>query len=605
MKTTGKKNGNVQSEQLPNWNLASAFYQSTEDPQIELDLKAFQDLASDLSEYRDLIAELSANEFYEFLKKYEKLMEMSRKLALFANLNSVTQQTDEKATAFKNRIFNELGKSEIQVQIGFIPHELTTLPEEKILEFSNSNRLREYIPWMKDHFFAYYLLDEVNSLILSQKSDVSQAWDRLYDETCARLKFKVGNKTYNEAQIQSLLGAAKTADERLKIQKVINQTYKDNEHILALAFNMLVKDKNINDSFSGADDVAYFSRADNRISKEDLLMMSSEVVDSYVPVSQRFYNLMAKIAKTDHWRYCDRAYNPVKITAKKPKSKYTWEQCIVDVIEAFAEFNADFAGLGAYIINNGWIDVAPKDGKSSGAFCVQGDKPFILLNFNEDKSYARTFAHELGHGIHHLLSSQGSIINDNTPTALAEVASEFAENMLFQKQLATAEDDKEKLSLLIDRVGDMVATIQRQIAFYKFEDRVHREAKKHELPAERISQIWQEEIKRYYGCDIKDEAEYCWMGVSHLFNQPFYVYSYAFAGLVVNNLIKAYEDGQIEEFPEKYMDMLANTGTENFRSLLEPFGIDASSSEFWANGMQLLVDYIDEIEKLAEKLQLI
>ena len=99
MKTTGKKNGNVQSEQLPNWNLASAFYQSTEDPQIELDLKTFQDLASDLSEYRDLIAELSANEFYEFLKKYEKLMEMSRKLALFANLNSVTQQTDEKATA--------------------------------------------------------------------------------------------------------------------------------------------------------------------------------------------------------------------------------------------------------------------------------------------------------------------------------------------------------------------------------------------------------------------------------------------------------------------------------------------------------------------------
>jgi len=418
-----------------------------------------------------------------------------------------------------------------------------------------------------------------------------------------KVEFKIGNKTYNEAQIQGVFDTAKNADERLKIQKIINQTYKENEHILALAFNMLIKDKNIDDFFSGADDVAYFSRGSNRITSEDLLMMSSEVVDSYVPVSQRFYNLMAKIGKTDKWRYCDRAFNPV--AAKKPKGKYSWQDCVTDVITAFDSFDYDFADLGMRIIQNGWIDVAPKEGKSSGAFCISGDKPFILLNFNNDKSYARTFAHELGHGIHHLLSSQGSIINDNTPTALAEVASEFAENLLFKQQLACAQDDTEKLSLLIDRTGDMISTIHRQIAFYKFEDRVHREAKKHELSAERISQIWQEEVKRYYGCDIKDEAEFCWMGISHLFNQPFYVYSYAFAGLVVNNLIKAYESGEVEDFAEKYMDMLANTGTENFCDLLEPFGIDASSSEFWANGMQLLVDYIDEIEKLAKKLRLI
>lgn len=198
-------------------------------------------------------------------------------------------------------------------------------------------------------------------------------------------------------------------------------------------------------------------------------------------------------------------------------------------------------------------------------------------------------------------------MNDTTPTALAEVASEFAENLLFKQQLASAKDNREKLALLISRVQDMINSIHRQVAFYKFEERTHRERKKGELSTARLNQIWREENSRCLGFDVGEDAEYMWMGISHIFGMPYYVYSYAFAGLVVNNLIKAYEnwnendESQMQEsFDDLYLDMLSNTGIEDFKSLLEPFGIDADDPEFWANGLSVITEYIDEIEKLAK-----
>ena len=55
-----------------------------------------------------------------------------------------------------------------------------------------------------------------------------------------------------------------------------------------------------------------------------------------------------------------------------------------------------------------------------------------------------------------------------------------------------------------------------------------------------------------------------------------------------------------ESFDDLYLDMLSNTGIEDFKSLLEPFGIDADDPEFWANGLSVITEYIDEIEKLAK-----
>ena len=91
------------------------------------------------------------------------------------------------------------------------------------------------------------------------------------------------------------------------------------------------------------------------------------------------------------------------------------------------------------------------------------------------------------------------------------------------------------------------------------------------------------------------------MGVPHVFNSPFYVRYYAFAGLVVNKLWQVYASGRIENFADRYLDMLSNTGLEGIDDLLEPFELDMSSSNFWSSALKPISLEIDEIERLAKK----
>ena len=588
------------AQDLPGWDLSVAFYSNLDDPQIEADKKAMVKLVKAVSVYRDTIVEMAPYELSILLGKYEAIIQLSRKLSYFAFLYSDTHKNDPEASRFKSKVNEEVSRA--FESLGFIHFELNSLPDYKKIEFLNHPKLQRWISWLRSLFIGYWSLSEGASFIINKKSLVSSSWDRLYDETCANLKFRFKGKILNEAEIRAKMRSKSPEDRRIAMAEM-NRVYKENAHVLTMCYNMILKDKSVDDELYGNREPVAESLSNNHICKEDLLAMINEVSDSYIPISQRFYKMMAKMMKTDQLNYADRCYNPVEVAGKK----ITWLECVQKVLQAYASFSLEYATYAAEIVNSNIIDVPPRKGKTSGAYCIRGEVPYILLNFTGDEDDANTFAHELGHAVHHLLSAQVGVLNDTTPTALAEVASEFAENLLFKQQLASAKDNREKLALLISRVQDMINSIHRQVAFYKFEERTHRERKKGELSTARLNQIWREENSRCLGFDVGEDAEYMWMGISHIFGMPYYVYSYAFAGLVVNNLIKAYENWnendefQMQEsFDDLYLDMLSNTGIEDFKSLLEPFGIDADDPEFWANGLSVITEYIDEIEKLAK-----
>ena len=588
------------AQDLPGWDLSVAFYSNLDDPQIEADKKAMVKLVKAVSVYRDTIVEMAPYELSILLGKYEAIIQLSRKLSYFAFLYSDTHKNDPEASRFKSKVNEEVSRA--FESLGFIHFELNSLPDYKKIEFLNHPKLQRWISWLRSLFIGYWSLSEGASFIINKKSLVSSSWDRLYDETCANLKFRFKGKILNEAEIRAKMRSKSPEDRRIAMAEM-NRVYKENAHVLTMCYNMILKDKSVDDELYGNREPVAESLSNNHICKEDLLAMINEVSDSYIPISQRFYKMMAKMQKTDQLNYADRCYNPVEVAGKK----ITWLECVQKVLQAYASFSLEYATYAAEIVNSNIIDVPPRKGKTSGAYCIRGEVPYILLNFTGDEDDANTFAHELGHAVHHLLSAQVGVLNDTTPTALAEVASEFAENLLFKQQLASVKDNREKLALLISRVQDMINSIHRQVAFYKFEERTHRERKKGELSTERLNQIWREENSRCLGFDVGEDAEYMWMGISHIFGMPYYVYSYAFAGLVVNNLIKAYENWnendefQMQEsFDDLYLDMLSNTGIEDFKSLLEPFGIDADDPEFWANGLSVITEYIDEIEKLAK-----
>lgn len=104
---------------------------------------------------------------------------------------------------------------------------------------------------------------------------------------------------------------------------------------------------------------------------------------------------------------------------------------------------------------------------------------------------------------------------------------------------------------------------------------------------------------------------------------PFYVYSvssevtgrtnhlifptdtslqYAFADLVVGTLYHSFQTNP-DGFEDRLIDLLSAGGTRDFKTALQPFGLDPSSTTFWEDALKAhLGGLIDEAELIAKEL---
>lgn len=73
---------------------------------------------------------------------------------------------------------------------------------------------------------------------------------RLYEETSSRLVFTVDGRQYNDAEISKLL-LDKDPQIREKAGKEINRVCKENAPLFTMIYNMVIKDKAIEDEKRG------------------------------------------------------------------------------------------------------------------------------------------------------------------------------------------------------------------------------------------------------------------------------------------------------------------------------------------------------------------
>ena len=595
----------VLKEELPSWNLSIAYYNGLDDPEIEADIEKAKANIKAIARFENKLEGLAPYEFEMFVVLYEGLIRKITKLYRFAHLYADTQKTDEKANSFASKLDAEL-EEELD-KIHFIYYELASFSWDKRIELLNSPKLRKYVPWMMRVFAselpaeAAYIYDALD-LIQEKKSATDGDWGDLYDKICSAMVFKVRGKTYNESEIRALRD--NTHDPALyeAADKELQRVYKEKSLEITSIFNSILKNEDVEAKLNGYYNAEQASCTGNVVPREHLLELVSAVCDSFYPISRKFYALMDKLHKSGK---CYPVGNPIKITHKT----YTWNECVETVLNAFECFSENYAATARSIVEAGVIDVGPKPGKKSGGYCTQGEIPYIFLNFTGTEDDVNTFAHELGHGVNHVAAATQGILNDRTPISLAEVASEFAEFLLFNYQSLNAikaNDEHMMLYLTVERMYRMIGTIQRQIALYNFEKRAHKERQDGVLSTERLAEIWAEEYERYTGIKIEGDKRNEWMYVSHFFECPFYVYCYAFAGFIVNNLIKVYSDDDLErneifDFAERFNRFLYNTGVEFYPDLLEAFEIDVNDPEFWKNGTECMKEYLEFIEEQVEE----
>ena len=273
------------------------------------------------------------------------------------------------------------------------------------------------------------------------------------------------------------------------------------------------------------------------------------------------------------------------------------------MLDAYRSFSPEMADIAAGFFD-GYIDAPPQPGKQGGAFAhpaVPSAHPYVLLNYTGRRRDVMTLAHELGHGVHQVLSNRLGLFNASTPLTLAETASIFGETITFGRIVSEERDPRARLALLGGRIEDIIASVFRQIAMNRFEARIHyRRRQQGELPPDAIGEQWLATQRIMFGdaLTISDEYKSWWSYIPHFIHTPGYVYAYAFGNLLALAVYARYEK-EGESFVPSYLQLLSAGGSDSPDALGHLVGVDLTDPDFWNAGLQVVDELVSEAEALA------
>lgn len=587
---------------LPEWNLGD-LYMGIDAPEIAHDLaKMDAECVAFETDYKGKLAEhVARDDGGEWLaaavRRYEAIDDLAGRLGSFAGLAHAGDSVDPAISKFYGDISERLTAA--STHLLFFPLELNRIDDAVIERAMETPALGHYRPWIEDlrKDKPYQLEDRVEQLFHEKSQTGYSAWNRLFDQTIAGLRFQVGGK---ELAIEPTLNFLQDRDgaKRKAAAEALAKTFKANERTFALITNTLAKDKDISDRWRGFQDVADSRHLNNRVEREVVDALVASVRAAYPKLSHRYYQLKARWFKKKKLAHWDRNA-PLPFAAN---ATIAWPDAKNMVLTAYRGFSPEMADIAQRFFDQSWIDAPVRPGKAPGAFShptTPSAHPYVLMNYQGKPRDVMTLAHELGHGVHQVLAARQGALMAPTPLTLAETASVFGEMLTFKRLLSETRDAKQRQALLAGKVEDMINTVVRQIAFYSFERAVHTERKNGELTAERLGQIWLSVQTESLGeaIEIKPGYENFWMYIPHFIHSPFYVYAYAFGDCLVNSLYAVYEHAA-EGFAERYLAMLAAGGTKHYSELLAPFGLDAKDPKFWDGGLSVIAGMIDELERM-------
>jgi len=584
---------------IDSWNL-SDLYDAPSDPQIQKDLNKLQknSVAFELK-HKSKIKAYDLEEIIKLFKELEKIYVIEYKLDLYSGLLFSLNTSDPAASALSQKLSVLLTSN--SNRFIFIDLELSKHP--KLKELASSKLSEPYkIIFKKLSASKPFLLDHAREELLNIKSVTSSSgWQEMFEKFNSQIEVEIKdkNKTRNiplEESLKSLYSPYRNL--RKTTANAITKSFISNEGLYAHIYNMLVINKAQNNELRGYESPEQGRHISNGISKEAVDALEASVVKHYNLV-KRYYKLKTKLLKVKSLADYDR-YAPVVF--KTEKKKYSLVQAADVVNKSFNSFDPEFSQVFGELLVSAHIDAQPRKGKHGGAYCAYSPfgLSYILLNYFGEARDIETLAHESGHALHNYFAKKLPISVAHPPLVLAETASVFGEMLVFEELLKNTTEKKDKISLIAAKIEENIATIFRQISMYRFEKLVHNYAQKNsQVPAEKLREFWRATQVEMFGdsLEITKEYDYWWMYVSHFYATPFYVYAYAFGGLLVSSLYQAYKEEGASFIP-KYKNFLAAGGSKLPQEAVDIFGYDLQKEDFWDNGFVPIEKLIEELELL-------
>ncbi len=585
---------------LPEWDL-SHLYPGIESPEFKSDLERGLAEAQTLAErYRGKLADLAASPdgsetLAAAVKSYEGLSDRLGRIGAYAGLVYSGDTTDPQRAKFYGDTQDKLNAA--ITELLFFELELNRIEPGLLAKVASQAPLSHWKPWLDDlaKDKPHQLDDRIEALFHEKSITGAAAWNRLFDETIASLRFIVDG---TELTLELTLNKLQDSDGeiRRKAAEALSAVFRKELRIFALITNTLAKDKEISDRWRKFEDVADSRHLANRVEREVVDALVAAVREAYPRLSHRYYRLKAKWFGREELDFWDRNAPLPQVEQRT----IPWTEARETVLSAYGAFSPEMAAIAKRFFDERWIDAPPRPGKAPGAFAhptVPSAHPYVLLNYQGKPRDVMTLAHELGHGVHQVLAAPNGALMAPTPLTLAETASVFGEMLTFRKLLDSTTNPKQRKAMLAAKVEDMINTVVRQIAFYTFERKVHEARREGELTPEALCEIWMSVQAESLGPAIRLSSGYepYWCYIPHFIHSPFYVYAYAFGDCLVNSLYGVYQNAA-EGFQERYFALLSAGGSKPYAELLAPFGLDAKDPGFWQIGLKMIEGMIIELE---------
>jgi len=373
------------------------------------------------------------------LKEYEALDDIMGRLGSFAGLTYFSDTTDPANGKLYGDVQTKI--TEFSGHLLFFALELNRI-DDAVIDASmiHDPAAGHYRPWLvnlrKDK--PYQLDDRLEQLFLEKSMTSAAAFNRLFDETMAELRYEIdGQKVPLEVALNML--QEKDPEVRRKAAKALAETFKANIRIFTLITNTLAKDKDISDRWRGFEDIADSRHLANRVEREVVDALAAAVREAYPRLSHRYYKMKAKWLGMEQMNFWDRNA-PLPETSS---AVISWPEAKDTVLSAYGNFAPEMADIARRFFDEQWIDAPVRPGKAPGAFAhptVPSAHPYVLVNYMGKPRDVMTLAHELGHGVHQVLAGAQGALMCQTPLTLAETASVFGEMLTFRALLEKTSD---------------------------------------------------------------------------------------------------------------------------------------------------------------------
>ncbi len=576
------------------------------------DLIKLKELMAKVPKYEGKISQNSET-FVEFIELEEKVSRLLDKIYLYPYLQRDLDSTNEKASVKLQEI--ESIYANYSISSSWITPEILTIPEETMLTWIDGNSILENnrfplmeIYRLQEHvlsadkekllsYFGQYL--GVPSDIYSELSTSDIKWNEI--ELADGTKTTVTNGVYSK-----IVSTNRNQDDRRKAFEALYNSFNVNKNTYAAIYKSILQR-----DFAAAQSRNYNSSLEKALNPKNIPLdvyktLITSTRENTAPL-KRYIALRKKALDLKNYYYYDNSINIVDYN-----KEFSYEEAKTAVLESVKPLGEGYyKGLNT-ALSEGWLDVYETPNKRSGAYSlnIYDVHPYMLLNYNGTMDAVFTLAHELGHTMHSMLSTEKQPYPTSSYTIfVAEVASTFNERLLLDNMLKNTTDSKERIALIEQAIGGIVGTYYIQTLFADYEYAAHEVVEKGgAITPEVLNKIMENLFKDYFGTELTmDELQkIIWSRIPHFFNSPYYVYQYATSFAASANLYdrvtsSKYSEQEREVAKEQYLTLLKSGGNDHPMNQLKKAGVDLSKTESFtavSTEFDRLLDLLEaELEK--------